>query len=151
MDQFGAMEEVERALRARVDAYVRDLAALVRRQAVEAVGEMIRRGTLTASAPVPSRREGPAPRPSLRGGAPSKGALRNPTRKPGEKRTPALLAHLTEQLFHHIKANPDQRVEQIAVALSVPSRELTLPLRKLLASSRITSRGQKRATRYFPR
>ncbi|MFO0759505.1 MAG: hypothetical protein U0359_23640 [Byssovorax sp.] len=58
---------------------------------------------------------------------------------------------MTEQVFNHIKSNPNQGVEQIAKALGTSTKELTLPIRKLLADKKITSKGQKRATRYSPK
>jgi predicted transcriptional regulator len=58
---------------------------------------------------------------------------------------------VTEQVFNHIKTNAGQGVEQIAKALGTTTKELTLPIRKLLAEKKVTSKGQKRATRYFPR
>ncbi len=53
---------------------------------------------------------------------------------------------MTEQVGNHIKSNPGQGVEQIAKALSTTTKELTLPIRKLLGDKKITSKGQKRAT-----
>ena len=75
------------------------------------------------------------------GGKPGKGA----------KRDPADLAALTDSIAAHIESNPGQGVEQIAKALSTTTKELTLPIRKLLADKKIFSKGQKRATRYFPK
>jgi hypothetical protein len=69
----------------------------------------------------------------------------------GEKRSPIELAQLTEKTFEYIKANPGQGVEQISKSLGTPTKDLTLPLRKLLLSKKATSKGVKRATRYYPR
>jgi hypothetical protein len=71
-------------------------------------------------------------------------------RAPGEKRPPAEVAKLTDGLGDYIKANPGQRMEIIGKALGVTTRELNLPIKKLLAAKRIRSEGQKRATEYFP-
>lgn len=40
------------------------------------------------------------------------------------------------------------RIEQIAGALRVPTKLLVLPLKRLLASKRVTKTGEKRATTY---
>ena len=65
--------------------------------------------------------------------------------------TPQQLAQITEQVYNYIKSNPGQGVEQIAKALATSTKELTLPIRKLLTDKKISSKGQKRATRYSPR
>jgi predicted transcriptional regulator len=62
-----------------------------------------------------------------------------------------LLEALTEKLGAFIKKNPGQRIEQIGKALGTPTKELALPVKKLLAAKRIATRGQKRSTKYFPR
>ena len=67
----------------------------------------------------------------------------------GEKRPPAELAKLTEKLGEYIKAHPGLRIEPIGKALGTPTKELSLPIKKLLAAKKIRSEGQKRATEYF--
>jgi hypothetical protein len=42
-------------------------------------------------------------------------------------------------------------MESIARALNMTTKELVLPARKLLLEKKIVAKGQKRATRYFPR
>jgi hypothetical protein len=73
-----------------------------------------------------------------------------PKRGAGEKRPPAELAKLTEKLGEYIKAHPGLRIEPIGKALGVPTKELTLPIKKLLAAKTIRSEGQKRSTEYYP-
>jgi hypothetical protein len=41
-------------------------------------------------------------------------------------------------------------MEAIGKALGKPTRELNLPIKKLLSAKRIRSEGHKRATEYFP-
>ena len=41
-------------------------------------------------------------------------------------------------------------MEAIGKALSTPTRDLNLPVKKLLAAKRISVKGLKRATEYFP-
>lgn len=73
-------------------------------------------------------------------------------RKLGEKRSPKDLAALVEKLYLYIKAHPGQRIEPIGKALGVVTKELTLPIKKLLVEKKISAIGQKRATEYslFP-
>lgn len=75
-------------------------------------------------------------------------SLANARRK-GEKRAPALLAQTTANLLGHIKTNPGQRIEQIAVGLGLSTQELKLPTQKLLAGRKVKTRGQRRGTKYF--
>ena len=126
------MSDVESDLRARVLAFVGELRAIVRRDAMHTVQALLEHDGVE---PRPARALPTAPR------APA----------PGEKRAPQLLQQITDALHVYIKSNAGQNVEQISKALATSSRDLTLPLRKLLAASKITSKGQKRATRYFPR
>ncbi len=142
------MSEIENELRSIVDAFVNDLSELVRRQAVEAIGAHIERGQGASAAPAraggrPTRAAAP---PRARAFAPAAAK-----RRPGEKRTPQELAELVERLFDYIRSNPGQPVEHIGRALAMPTKELTLPLRKLMNKKRLTSKGRKRATCYFPR
>jgi len=164
------MSDQETELRARVDTFVNDLSALIRRQALEAVEEVLKKGAAHAEPSVAAlapRKRGrptkaavaarakaqaaaakPAPAPAP---APAPKATAAAKRKAGEKRTPQELAHIVEQTYNYIKSNGNQGVEQIAKALGTSTKELTLPIRKLLADKKIGSKGQKRATRYFPR
>jgi hypothetical protein len=163
---------VEAEIRAKTETFAKELAALVRRAAIEATAAALGVGG-TAAAPAtaaPARRRGhpekvatPAPvakAPSRAGGKPSKVTKAAPAAKapvskktqraPGEKRPPAELAKLTARLGDYIKANPGQRMEAIGKALGTPTKELNLPINKLLAAKKIKTQGQKRATEYFP-
>lgn len=68
----------------------------------------------------------------------------------GQKRDPQAIVALGEQLVAHIVANPGQRIEQIKVALGADTKDLALPIKKLLAAKTIRSEGTRRATKYFP-
>lgn len=65
------------------------------------------------------------------------------------KRTPEELEELTKAVRNYIAKHPDQRIEQIAPGLGdVTTKELVLPLKKLIAEKAVVTRGQKRATSY---
>jgi hypothetical protein len=163
------MSNAEANIKTKVDAFVNELSDLIRQSALEAVADALRKGgEVAAPAPVARRPGRPAkvveaapvvaPKPAGKPGRPAKAvsasaasAAAAAKRRAGEKRSPVLLAQVTEQVGNHIKSNPGQGVEQIAKALSTTTKELTLPIRKLLADKKITSKGQKRATRYFPK
>ncbi|MEP7126402.1 MAG: DNA-binding protein [Byssovorax sp.] len=162
------MSNAENHIKARVEAFVNDLSDLIRQSALEAVGEALKKGGGSAHPAAPAARrpgrpakvvEAPvAAKPAAKVGRPAKAAGSSAAsaaaaakRRAGEKRSPVLLAQVTDQVGNHIKSNPGQGVEQIAKALSTTTKELTLPIRKLLGDKKITSKGQKRATRYFPK
>ena len=70
-------------------------------------------------------------------------------RAKGAKRDPRLLQALTDKLGDYIKKNPGLRIEQIGKALGTPTKDLALPVKKLVAAKKISTKGQKRATTYF--
>jgi hypothetical protein len=67
----------------------------------------------------------------------------------GAKRTAADLVALSDRFASFVKANPGLRIEQINKELGTVTKDLALPIRKLLADGVITSKGQKRSTTYF--
>jgi uncharacterized membrane protein len=153
------MANVEDAVRSRVEAFVAELTTLVRHAALAAVQAQlggVPRAPAAKAAPaekgVPARpKASPAATPAPDGRPPSKPAAAAQARKAGQKRDPKDLAKLVERVAEYIKANPGQRVEQINRALGVPTKELTLPIKKLLHTKRITTKGEKRATVYAPK
>ena len=170
---LASMSTIDDEIRSRTEAFATDLTILVRRMALEAVssalnaggnagGVAARTGKLAdiAAAParrgrpkklvavVPAAKAGPVSRQAAKGTASRKPAA--PKRSSGEKRPPAELAKLTEKLGEYIKAHPGLRMEAIGKALGSPTRELNLPVKKLLAGKKIRSEGHKRATQYFP-
>jgi hypothetical protein len=76
-------------------------------------------------------------------------ARRVPGRPKGAKRRPEALTALTDKLGAFIVKNPGLRIEQLGRALGTPTKELALPVKKLIAAKRVSSKGQKRATTYF--
>lgn len=56
---------------------------------------------------------------------------------------------MAERLHHYVKGHPGQGIEQISESLDIASKELKLPVVKLLAMRKLRTEGQKRGTRYF--
>jgi transcriptional regulator with GAF, ATPase, and Fis domain len=140
-----SVTNIEDEIRSRVDAFVAELSDLVRRAALEAVAN-----ALTGQLGTP-RKPGRAKRaPQARRAEHLPEAARAPRRR-GEKRPPEEISALTERALECIRSNTGQGVEQIAKSLGTTTRELTLPMKRLLAEKKITSKGEKRATRYFIR
>ena len=167
------MPNIDEEIRAKTEAFARDLTVLVRRAALEAAAAALGGGAPLAApvavaakrgrgrprkavpaAPAPKAAARPAAKAAAKPAAPvSKAAVSKKAsqkRAPGEKRPPAELAKLTDKLGDYIKANPGRRMEAIGKALGMPTRELNLPIKKLLAGKKIRSEGHKRATEYFP-
>lgn len=68
----------------------------------------------------------------------------------GAKRTAADLDALSEKFASFVKANPGLRIEQINKQLGTTTKDLALPIRKLIGEGAISAKGQKRSTTYFP-
>jgi hypothetical protein len=68
----------------------------------------------------------------------------------GAKRTSADLEALSERFASFVKANPGLRIEQINKQLGTTTKDLALPIRKLISDGVINAKGQKRSTMYFP-
>ena len=68
----------------------------------------------------------------------------------GAKRTPADLEALSDKFASFVKANPGLRIEQINKELGTTTKDLALPIRKLIADGVVNAKGQKRSTTYFP-
>ena len=95
---------------------------------------------------------------SPRGGAPAAavalaatnfGRVGRPRGGRGAKRTSADLDALSERFASFVKANPGLRIEQINKQLGTTTKDLALPIRKLISEGVIAAKGQKRSTTYF--
>ena len=76
-------------------------------------------------------------------GVPSRG------RGKGIKRTSDELDRIGEKLIGFVGDNPGLRIEQINKAIGTSTRDLQLPIRKLIAEGRLKTKGHKRSTQYF--
>jgi hypothetical protein len=133
-----AKTDIDSKIRGMVEAFAGDLADLIRESAMETVRD--------ALGGVPSGRRG--------GGAAARVSVAGASRRAlpkGAKRPPGEIVKLTARLLEYVKAHKGERIEQIAKGMSVSTRELNLPVKKLIAQKSIRTRGQKRATQYFPK
>src|ERR1700749_838491 len=131
-----AKNSVNDRIRSRVEAFAEELSALIRDSAMETVREAL---------------GGPAPRRGARGGRAAAAAapVRGGRREKGQKRDPGEIERLTGRLLDYIKGNGGQRIEQIAAGMGTVTKELNLPVKKLIAQKSLKTKGQKRATQYF--
>ena len=68
----------------------------------------------------------------------------------GAKRTSDELDKLAENFHAFVAKHPGLRIEQINKQLGTSTRDLALPIRKLIAEGSLKTKGEKRSTTYFP-
>lgn len=128
-------------LRSIVDRFVQDITSAIHESVQLALGSALEGTSLSRR----GRRANSVVRGVARTAAPSVGRAR------GQKRDPKDLEALSQKLRAHIAKNPGQRIEQIGEGLGIATRELNLPVKKLLGAKQISKKGQRRATTYFPK
>ena len=73
-------------------------------------------------------------------------------RPKGAKREPQEIEALTKSFIAQVKKTPGQNVETLARSLGVTTKDLQLPVQKALQRpAQVTTKGQKRGTKYFPK
>ncbi|HSR97741.1 MAG TPA: hypothetical protein VLM79_11860 [Kofleriaceae bacterium] len=80
---------------------------------------------------------------------PSNGRVGRPRGGRGAKRTAADLEALSQQFASFVKSNPGLRIEQINKELGTSTKDLALPIRKLVSTGVVSTKGKKRSTTYF--
>lgn len=71
-----------------------------------------------------------------------------PTGGRAPKRTQEEMEELATQVLAYVRTNPGQRIEQINQALGTTTKDLALPIRKLVGDGQLVTKGQKRSTTY---
>jgi hypothetical protein len=146
------MSDARSELRALIEGLVEDISELVKRAAVESVSDAL------------GAAEGMSPAPSIAAAEPSRKGRRTtlpkpqqlplrlepePAAAPSGKRSAEEIGSSMVQIVEYVRVNPGQGVEHIARGLGMETKELALPIKKLLATGKLKSTGQKRATKYF--
>lgn len=112
-----------------VDEFVAQVTELARRAAMDTLENALGRG----------------------GRAGAAGALRiGRGRGRGAKRTGEELEKLSEDFLAFVHKNPGLRIEQINKQLGTSTKDLALPIRKMIADGTLKVKGKKRSTAYFP-
>ena len=143
---------VQNEIQIRIASFVVELEQLVRRAAIEAVSDALGQPTArVATAAGRSLVAGHASTSVSRAVEAAAKPTSAPRRRQGGKRDPKAIDALTERTAAYIKANAGKRIEEIGKALNTPTKELALPIIRLLGNKTIKKSGQKRATKYFPR
>jgi predicted transcriptional regulator len=84
------------------------------------------------------------------GGALSEGAANGASAGKAARRPPEELQRAAARLLAAIAAQPGLRIEQLAKALGAETKELSLPVKRLLEAGQVKSKGTRRATTYWP-
>ena len=133
--------EIDAKLKARVDAFVDDISELIRESALQSVQEVL------GGAAATPRRRSVAAAPARRAAAPARRSARSGKRM---RRSAEDLQRLGAAVVRHVRATPGQRLEEIATALDIPSKQLKRPVQLLMGAGELRSEGQRRGTKYFP-
>ena len=111
-----------------VDGFVAQVTELARRAAMEGLESALGRS-------------------GARGAA---GGIRVTGRGRGAKRSAEELERMQDDFLQFVTKNPGLRIEQINKQLGTTTKDLALPIRKLLADGSLKAKGKKRSTTYFP-
>ncbi len=141
------MSDIDALIEERIRDFIDELRTLLREAALEAVREALggsegsverkdRGGTR-----LPKER---APRAKARPKHRADGQQSN------GRRTAEEIAGVAARVRRHIEQTPGQTIEQIALALGMPTQALTRPVSKLLESRQVRKTGLKRQTKYYP-
>jgi hypothetical protein len=133
------MSDLQNEMNRTVQGFVAQITELARRAAINtlesAFGERAARSGPAATAVAPV--------------AASSGRVGRPRGGRGAKRSAADLDALCERVEMFVRANPGLRIEQINKELGTTTKDLALPIRKLIAEGIVAAKGQKRSTTYF--
>jgi len=132
-------------IRARVDNFVADLTDLIHQAILDNIQHALAQGVAPAPRRV-GRPRGSTNQPTDAGKATA--SSKRGGKKRGGKRTAAELAEMANQLLAFVEANPASNIEEIGRGTGIPTKDLALPVKKLLGEGRLKKKGQKRATRY---
>ncbi|HEX7701780.1 MAG TPA: hypothetical protein VF403_13675 [Kofleriaceae bacterium] len=71
------------------------------------------------------------------------------SRRRGAKRTSSDLDQLGEDFHSFVSKHPGMRIEQINKQLNTTTKDLALPIRKMISDGSLKTKGEKRSTMYF--
>lgn len=132
------MTDFQSQMNRTVQSFVTQISELARRAALDTLESAFTgrggRGVGTRAAALATLGSAPIGRP--RGGR-------------GTKRTAEDLEALSAKFMSFVKAHPGLRIEQINKELGTTTKDLALPIRKLIAEKNISTKGNKRSTTYF--
>jgi hypothetical protein len=133
-----ARTTLDTEIRSRIETFLEEISTLFKKAALDSVRAAL--GDDVAPA-----RRGP--------GRPAKSATgARPVGRPkgrGGKRSSEQVDEMATQVLAHVKSNPGDSLEAISRGIGVATKELKLPVIKLLSTRQLKKTGQKRGTKYF--
>lgn len=118
---------------------------------VAQVTELARRAALdTLESSFGARVAGGGGRRAAAGPVTSSASVGRPRGRSGAKRSAEDIEALSTKFATFVKAHPGLRIEQINKKLGTTTKDMALPIRKLIAEGMISAKGAKRSTQYFP-
>jgi hypothetical protein len=154
-NRMARTSSLDTEIRSRIETFLAEISTMVRDSAFQAVREALGgEGGGSGGNGAPARR-GPG-RPRGSGAQANAGAASGNGRKKagrrgsrGGKRSSEEMDAMTELIELHIRQSPGQGAEQIGKAVGLSTKDMALPIRKLLAARSIRTEGQRRGTKYF--
>jgi hypothetical protein len=131
------MSDFQNEMNRTVQGFVAQISELARRAALETLE--------SAFGARPAR--GPGRPPAAAAATPS-ASVGRPRGGKGTKRTQADIDALAQRVVSFVKMNAGLRIEQINKELGTTTKDLALPIRKLVGEGYLASKGQKRSTTY---
>ena len=131
-------QTIEDQIRARIETFIDELSSLVRRAAVEAVESAL------------DEDGGRAKGKTVAGNSARKRSTSKRSSGKRIRRSSEEIAKLSERVLAQVKANPGLRMEELAKGLRKETKDLRRSVQDLVASKKLRTKGQKRATQYFP-
>jgi hypothetical protein len=135
-----AISSLDAQIQERIAAFTSELSELVRAAALEAVSDALGSSPKIKRGPGRPRKTG-VPSPIISKGARKKGGKRI-------RRTAADLEQLMTDIHGYLKANPGQRLEEMASGMGLNSHDMKRPIVLLLEKNQLGKKGQRRGTTY---
>lgn len=132
-----ARTNLDSEIRSRIETFLEEISSLLKQAALESVRAALGDG----ATPV---QRGPG-RPPKSAGARSVGRPRGG----GGKRSSEQVDEMASRILAYVKTNAGESLEAISRAIGVPTKEMKLPVIKLLSTRQLKKTGQKRGTKYF--
>lgn len=141
------MSDFQNEMNRTVQGFVAQITELARRAAIDTLESAFGARSSSSSS---SRNGGGAASAAVALAAAGLGRVGRPRGGRGAKRTAADLDALSQRFAAYVKSNPGLRIEQINKELGTSTKDLALPIRKLISEGQISAKGKKRSTTYFP-
>ena len=142
------MSDFQNEMNRTVQGFVAQITELARRAAIDTLESAF--GARSSGGGGGGRNGGGAASAAVALAAAGLGRVGRPRGGRGAKRTAADLEALSQRFAAYVKSNPGLRIEQINKELGTSTKDLALPIRKLISEGQISAKGKKRSTTYFP-